>query len=84
MLAFINDVQIELADDCEGFYTCTLPNGKQVEVSLSLGTVFVYVPRKAGQLVTRPRGFATLTDAVEGYKSKDVKKALRALISHLV
>ena len=84
MLTFINDVQIELAEDCKGFYTCTLPNGKQVEVSLSLGTIFVYVPRKAGQFVTRPRGFATLADAVEGYKSKDVKKALRALISHLV
>ena len=82
MLTFINDVQIELAEDCKGFYTCTLPSGKQVEVSLSLGTIFVYVPRKAGHRDPTP-WFCHPGRCSRGLQIKDVK-SIRALISHLL
>ncbi len=87
MTTFINEVQITEADCRQGWYDIDTAKGKHLQVVFDFGRVFVKqinsTVRAYGNF-TMGREFATLADAVEAYKNKDIKQALRALISHLV
>lgn len=70
----------------KGHYTLTSDKGKTIEVSFSMGSVWVRVRNASARAWGNAMGrkFSTLADAVDHYKNEDVKHALRSLISELV
>ena len=70
----------------KGHYTLTSDKGKTIEVSFSMGKVWVRVHNASARAWGNAMGrkFNTLADAVDHYKNDDVKHALRSLISELV
>lgn len=67
------------ATNNDTFFTLVTEKGKTVEVSFGSWGVAVYVPTKRNRLPLG-RTFATLLEALESYKDKQVKLALHALI----
>ena len=82
--------QVTINTEAAGYYNLQTAKGKEVQVSFSCGRVWVKVINasakayrmSSGNLLGKP--FATIGDAVEGYKNADVKHALRVLVSELV
>lgn len=71
------------------YVTLSTEKGKTIEVTLPSdydSRVFVRVVNASARTWGASAGkpFASLVEAVEGYKNADVKAALRALISELV
>lgn len=82
--------QVTINTESAGYYNLATAKGKEVQVSFSMGRVWVKVINasaktyrmSSGNLLGKP--FATIGDAVESYKNADVKHALRVLVSELV
>ena len=89
MTTFINDIQIDKSTECKGWYDLTTAKGKHIQVVFSCGRVLVKTINASAKVAAYPgaslgRSFAGLPEAVEAYKNKDTKQALRALLSHLI
>ena len=89
MTTFINDIQIDQSTACEGWYDLTTARGKHIQVVFSCGRVLVKTINASAKCAEYPgasmgRSFADLSEAVDAYKNKDTKQALRALLSHLI
>ena len=62
------------------YFTLTSPKGKEIGVSVwPSGRVSVYIKRNGLNELSMGRHFASLTQAIDGYKAADVKTALSAL-----
>lgn len=82
-----NEVTVETFAELPGYYELTTAKGKTVRVQFYFGAVYVKNVNsmaKAYGDVSMGKKFATIGDAVEGYKNADVKHALRVLVSELV
>ena len=81
---------VEIIGNEAGYYDLTSAKGKEIIVTFYNVEVWVKVinasakayAMSSGNLLGKP--FATIGDAVEGYKNADVKHALRVLVSELV
>jgi len=88
MTTFTNEVTIN--SEAAGYYNLQTAKGKEVLVTFYNGEVWVKnnnasakaYRMSSGNLLGKP--FACLADAVESYKNKDIKHALRVLLSELV
>ena len=89
MTTFINEIQIDKSPVAKDWYDLTTAKGKHIQVVFWYGKVLVKAINASAKCADYPgasmgRSFADLSEAVEAYKNKDTKQALRALLSHLI
>jgi ABC-type nitrate/sulfonate/bicarbonate transport system substrate-binding protein len=67
--------------ETETFYTLNTAKGKEIGVSFGLSNmVRIYIKRNGMSELAMGRNFSSLSDAIEAYKSADIKAALYALM----
>lgn len=89
MTTFINDIQITESAVAKDWYDLTTARGKHIQVVFMYGKVRVKSINASAKVAAYPgasygRSFADLPEAVETFKNKDTKQALRVLLSHLI
>lgn len=67
-----------IQQETDTYFTLTSPKGKEIGVSFGVN-VSVYIQRNGVPGLSMGCHFGSLAEAIDGYKSADVKAALSAL-----